>query len=58
MVIDLHGGSIAVESKEGEGSCFTLRLPIKDPSQINVVSPANAASSSPESNQLVDHPVG
>jgi len=27
MVIDLHQGRIAVESREGEGSCFTVRLP-------------------------------
>ena len=27
MVIDLHQGRIAVESREGEGSRFTVRLP-------------------------------
>jgi two-component system, OmpR family, sensor kinase len=27
MVIDLHHGEVAVESCEGEGSCFTVRLP-------------------------------
>jgi two-component system OmpR family sensor kinase len=31
MVIDLHGGDIAVESQEGQGSRFTVRLPIKPP---------------------------
>jgi two-component system, OmpR family, sensor kinase len=29
MVVDLHGGSVAVESEEGQGSCFTVRLPVK-----------------------------
>ncbi len=28
MVVDRHGGHIAVQSREGEGSRFTIRLPI------------------------------
>jgi signal transduction histidine kinase len=28
MIVDLHHGRIAVESIEGEGSCFTVRLPL------------------------------
>jgi signal transduction histidine kinase len=31
MVVDLHGGSVAVDSREGQGSRFTLRLPLKPP---------------------------
>jgi signal transduction histidine kinase len=26
-VVDLHGGEIAVQSKEGDGACFTISLP-------------------------------
>ncbi len=38
MVIELHGGGIAVDSREGEGSRFTVRLPIHSPrrsAQVN-----------------------
>ena len=33
-IIELHEGSINVESKEGEGTTFTLTLPMKDISDI------------------------
>ncbi len=39
MVVDLHGGRVVVNSKEGEGSRFTIHLPIKDASSIKVWSP-------------------
>jgi two-component system OmpR family sensor kinase len=38
MVIDLHGGSVAVESKEGEGSRFIVRLPMRLPTQSEILS--------------------
>jgi two-component system, OmpR family, sensor kinase len=38
IVVDLHGGSVAVESKEGEGSRFTVRLPMWLPTQTEILS--------------------
>jgi len=38
MVVDLHGGDIVVESQEGKGARFIVRLPIKPP-QGNLPSP-------------------
>ena len=38
MVVDLHGGDIVVASEEGNGSRFTVRLPIKPP-QANIPRP-------------------
>jgi two-component system, OmpR family, sensor kinase len=52
MMVDLHGGSIAVESKEGEGSRFTVRLPIRRVSQGELLSssePAFAVQGKPQS---------
>jgi len=42
MVVDLHGGTISVNSKEGEGILVTVRLPIKPPSQVGAIAPAEA----------------
>jgi two-component system, OmpR family, sensor kinase len=44
MVVDLHGGSVGVESREGEGSRFTVRLPVKTAAQIEPVAPAEVVS--------------
>lgn len=32
IVVEKHGGSLTVESKQGEGSCFYIHLPINAPS--------------------------
>jgi two-component system, OmpR family, sensor kinase len=39
MVVDLHGGRVIVDSKEDEGSCFTVHLPIKAASAATGWSP-------------------
>ncbi len=30
-IVEAHGGTVAVESRESEGSVFTIRLPVADP---------------------------
>jgi len=44
MVVDLHGGRVVVNSQEGEGSRFTIHLPIKDAFSIKVWSPVELES--------------
>src|SRR5215469_9244850 len=55
MVVDLHGGIVAVTSKEGEGTRFTVRLPINPPAQIAAIPPADAASASAEETRRIEH---
>lgn len=41
---ELHGGTVAVASAPGEGSCFTVWLPWRHPTTENAVPPAVAAA--------------
>ena len=45
MVVELHGGRVAVDSTEGEGSRFTVSLPLKDAAASKLSSPARLQSS-------------
>jgi len=41
ILAELHGGAVAVESAMGEGSCFTVWLPVRAPEELTPTS-ANA----------------
>ena len=51
VAVDLHGGVVEVKSREGEGSRFTIRLPIKRASSMTEWPPAGV-----EPAALVDAP--
>jgi two-component system OmpR family sensor kinase len=44
MVVDMHGGAVAVESTEGEGARFTIRLPRKPAAAVETKAIAEAPS--------------
>jgi PAS domain S-box-containing protein len=43
LLAELHGGAVAVESAVGEGSCFTVWLPLRAPEE-SALAPAKAPS--------------
>jgi signal transduction histidine kinase len=54
MVVDLHGGDVEVKSTEGDGACFTIRLPIRPASAIKPRAPIAVQSGTEEAPSLAE----
>jgi K+-sensing histidine kinase KdpD len=52
MVVERHGGHIAVQSREGEGSRFTVHLPLAAASQGRDASQLEALAAEPATASL------
>jgi CheY-like chemotaxis protein len=48
LLVDLHGGVVAVESAVGKGSCFTVWIPIRATDSAEVASPKPTVTIAPE----------
>ncbi|OGX28656.1 MAG: hypothetical protein A3B78_00955 [Omnitrophica WOR_2 bacterium RIFCSPHIGHO2_02_FULL_67_20] len=47
-IIQSHGGTIELESVEGKGTCFTVRLPVWEEGAATVAQPAAGSAEAPE----------
>jgi two-component system, OmpR family, sensor kinase len=57
MVLEVHGGEIAVESSEGKGSKFSVRLPVRVAPKDEAPSPSVLPSVLPESADPVEQEI-
>jgi len=58
IAVELHGGGIEVKSKEGDGSRFSIRLPVKRTSSTRQWPPAGGEPSAPAGAASMTEPSG